>query len=124
VIASFWTGVGGTSAMIVAIAWAVLVIFLCINLFYSATSLRETSATIEGFRQEMVPLLHEVTGTVTNVNKELVRVDGMLEAAGGIVKNAERVSSVVEQAVSSPLIKLIAFGAGASRAARRLRKEK
>ena len=40
------------------------------------------------------------------------------------MKSAERVSKVVEQAVSSPLIKVIALGAGASRAARRFRKDK
>ena len=61
---------------------------------------------------------------MTSVNKELDRVDGMVESAGNIVKSAERVSKVVEQAVSSPLIKIIAFGAGASRAARRFRKDK
>ena len=79
---------------------------------------------IDDIRKETVPLLSEVKTTVSGVNRELDRVDGMLESAGKIVKNAERLSRVIEQAVSSPLIKLAAFGAGASKAFRRFRKEK
>ena len=110
--------------MVAALAWALMVLFVglvFVNLF---RVLESTKMLIDGIRQETVPLLSEVTTTVTGVNKELDRADGMLESAGNIVKNAERISSVVEQAVSSPLIKVIAFGAGASRAVRRLKKEK
>jgi uncharacterized protein YoxC len=124
VIGSVWSALGGIAAIAAAAAWAVLVVFLSILVFQLAVTVRETATLIDQIRQETVPLLHEVTGTVTSVNKELERVDGMVESAGHIVKSAERISSVVEQAVSSPLIKIIAFGSGASRAARRLRKRK
>jgi hypothetical protein len=50
-------------------------------------------------------------------------VDGMMESAGNIAKSAERISAVVEQTVSSPLIKIAAFGAGATRAFARFRKK-
>jgi uncharacterized protein YoxC len=123
-IGSFFSDLGATAAIIAAIAWAFVALFLAFSLFKLAVVLQETSTMIEEVRKETVPLLHEVTGTVAGVNKELERVDGMVESAGHIVKSAERISSVVEQAVSSPLIKIVAFGAGASRAARRLRKSK
>jgi uncharacterized protein YoxC len=115
---------GGIAAIVAAFVWLVLVLFLglvFVNLF---RVLESTKMLIDGIRQETVPLLAEVKTTVTGVNREMDRVDGMLESATKIAKSAERVSSVVEQAVSSPLIKVIAFGAGASRAARRLRKDK
>jgi uncharacterized protein YoxC len=124
VIASFWSIAGGLAAIIAAVAWAGLVVFLSILVFQLSVTVRETATMVDDIRKETVPLLHEVTGTVKSVNKELERVDGMVESAGNIVKSAERISSVVEQAVSSPLIKLAAFGAGASRAVRRLRKDK
>jgi len=124
VIASFWSGLGGTAALIAAIVWAVLVVFLSLVFVNLFRVLESTKMMIDDLRKETVPLLHEVTGTVSGVNRELDRVDGMLESAGKIAKNAERISSVVEQAVSSPLIKVAAFGAGASRAVRRLRKDK
>jgi len=115
---------GGIAAIVAALVWLVLVLFLglvFVNLF---RVLESTKMLIDGIRQETVPLLGEVRTTVTGVNKEMDRVDGMLDSVGKIAKNAERISSVVEQAVSSPLIKIIAFGAGASRAARRLKKKK
>ena len=115
---------GGIAAIVAALVWLVLVLFLglvFVNLF---RVLESTKMLIDGIRQETVPLLGEVRTTVTGVNKEMDRVDGMLDSVSKIAKNAERISSVVEQAVSSPLIKIIAFGAGASRAARRLKKKK
>jgi uncharacterized protein YoxC len=115
---------GGVAAIVAALVWLVLVLFLglvFVNLF---RVLESTKMLIDGIRQETVPLLGEVKTTVVGVNKEMDRVDGMLDSVGKIAKNAERISSVVEQAVSSPLIKIIAFGAGASRAARRLKKNK
>jgi hypothetical protein len=60
---------------------------------------------------------------VTSVNKELERVDVVLEATGSIVQSAERLTSVVERTISNPLVRLAAFGAGAARAFRRLRRE-
>ena len=116
---------GGDVALIVLAAfWGVLVLFLSLMLLTMFRVLESTKTLIDGIRDETVPLLGEVKVTVVSVNKELDRVDGMVESAGNIVKSAERVSKVVEQAVSSPLIKVIAFGAGASRAARRFRKDK
>jgi uncharacterized protein YoxC len=115
---------GGIAAIVAAFVWLVLVLFLglvFVNLF---RVLESTKMLIDGIRQETVPLLGEVKTTVSGVNKEMDRVDGMLDSVGKIAKNAERISTVVEQAVSSPLIKIIAFGAGASRAARRLKKKK
>lgn len=115
---------GGWAAIIAAVAWAVLALILVLVMTGLFRVLESTKMLIDGIRQETVPLLGEVTTTVSSVNKELERVDGMLEAAGNIVRSAERVSSVVEGAVSSPLIKLASFGAGAARAFRRFRKER
>jgi uncharacterized protein YoxC len=124
VVGSFWSALGDSAAIVAAIAWAVLVFFVSLALVQLYGVIRTTAMLIDDIRKETVPLLHEVTGTVKSVNKELERVDGMVESAGHIVKSAERISSVVEQTVSSPLIKIAAFGAGASRAMRRLRKSK
>jgi hypothetical protein len=121
VLAISWGGIAG---LVAAVAWAVLVLALFVVMLNLFRLLESTKMLIDGIRQETVPLLGEVTTTVTSVNKELDRLDGMVESAGNIVKSAERVSTVVEQAVSSPLIKVVALGAGASRAVRRLRKDK
>jgi len=116
---------GGDVALIVLAAfWGVLVIFLAAVLFVMSGVLQSTKTLVDGIREETVPLIHEVKNTVTGVNKELDRVDGIMVSAGKISKSAERVTAVVEQAVSNPLIKLIAFTAGAQRAVKRMRGEK
>lgn len=115
---------GGWAAIVFASFWGLLVIVLglvFVNLF---RVLESTKMLIDGIREETVPLLSEVKTTVSGVNRELDRADGLLESVGNIAKSAERVAHVVEQTVSSPLIKVVAFGAGASRAVRRLRRDK
>jgi uncharacterized protein YoxC len=116
--------IGGVAAMIAALAWFVMVLFLGLVMVNLFRVLESTKMLIDGIREETVPLLSEVKTSVSSVNKELDRVDGLLESASKIAKSAERISSVVEQAVSSPIIKIIAFGAGASRAVKRLGKKK
>ena len=113
---------GGDVALIVLAAfWGVLVLFLSLMLLTLFRVLESTKTLIDGIRDETVPLLGEVKVTVTSVNKELDRVDGIMESAGKMAKSAERVTAVVEQTVSSPLIKVAAFAAGASRAVKRFR---
>ena len=93
-------------------------------LFRLAVVLQVTATTVDDLRKETVPLLHEVTGTVTGVNKELDRVDTIMESAGRMSKAAERITTAVEHAITNPLVKFAAFGAGASAALKRLRGEK
>jgi hypothetical protein len=112
------------AAIIAASFWALLVLFLALVLVNVFRLVESAKALVDGIRQETVPLLSEVKATVSALNRELDRVDGVVESAGRIVKHAERVSAVVEQAVSSPLVKAVAFGAGASRAVRRLRRRR
>jgi len=124
VIASVWGGIGSIAAIVAASFWAILALFLAFMVFRLSVTLQATTMIIDDVRKETVPLLSEVTATVSSVNKELQRVDSMVESAGNIVKSVERVSAVVEQAVSSPLVKVIAFSAGAQRAVARMRKRK
>lgn len=115
---------GGVAAIILAAFWALLVLFLALVMVNLFRVLEATKMLIDGIRQEAVPLLGEVRTTISSVNKELERADGMMESAGKIAKSAERLVGVVEQTVTSPLIKIMAVGAGASRAVRRLRRTK
>lgn len=113
---------GGDIALIVlAVFWGLLVLFLCVVLLNTFRVLEATKMLIDGIRQETVPLLTEVRNSVVKTNRELDRVDGMLESANAIVGRVEKISRLVEQAVSSPLVKLIGVGAGLRSAAARFR---
>jgi uncharacterized protein YoxC len=113
---------GGIAAIVFAAFWAVLVLFLGIVLVNLFRVLESTKTLIDGIAKETPPLLSEVTTTVTTVNTNLEQVAGATKAAEHVVQSAERVSRVVEQTVSSPLIKVAAAGYGFSRASRKVRK--
>jgi uncharacterized protein YoxC len=110
------TSLGGIAAIIFAVGFFLVCVFLCYTLLNSARVLESTKEMIDGVKDETVPLLGEVNTTVKSVNKELERADGIMESTGNIVKSAERLTDVVEKTVSSPLIKLVTFGAGAAKA--------
>ena len=112
---------GDTALIVLAAFWGLLVLGLCVVLLNTFRVLESTKLLIDGIREETVPLLGEVKGSVERANRELDRVDVMLESAGNIVKRVEKISGLVEQATSSPLMKIIAFGAGMSKAKSRLR---
>lgn len=104
---------GGDTALIVLAAfWGLLVLALCVVLLNTFRVLESTKMTIDTMREETVPLLREVKGSVERANRELDRVDGMLVSAGHIVERAERLSGLVEQAAASPIVKMISVGAG------------
>jgi uncharacterized protein YoxC len=112
---------GGDVALIVLAAfWGLLVLFLCVVLINTFRVLESTKMLIDGIREETVPLMREVKTSVEKANRELDRVDGMLVATGEIVGRIQRIAGLVEQAVSSPLTKLIGVGAGVRAAASRL----
>jgi uncharacterized protein YoxC len=115
---------GGWAAIIAAIAWAVIALVLVLVMTGMFRVLESTKMLIDGIRQETVPLLSEVTVTVTSVNKELERVDVVLESTGSIVRAAERFTALMEQIVTNPLLRLATVGAGAARALRRFRRSR
>ena len=104
---------GGDLALILLAAfWGVLVLALCVVLLNTFRVLESTKMTIDAMREETVPLLREVKTSVEKMNREMDRVDTMLESGAQIVGRVERLTGIVEEAASSPLVKLISLGAG------------
>jgi uncharacterized protein YoxC len=110
---------GDVALIILAGAWAVLVAGLIYVLMGTQAVLQSTKVLIDTMREETVPLLREVKGSVERTNRELDRVDGMLESAGVVMGRVERLSGLVEQAAASPLMKVVSMGAGIRKAASR-----
>jgi uncharacterized protein YoxC len=114
---------GGEIALIIlAVGWVVLIGFLIVVLFQTSSVLISTRMTIDTMREETVPLLREVKVSLEKTNGHLDRVGTVLDAAGSAVQNVQRITGLVQQATESPLIKIISFGAGARKAAKRFRK--
>ena len=66
---------GDVVGLIFAIAFVVLVLFLGLVLVKLGKVLTETQKLVAGITDKTVPLLGEVTGTVTHVNEEPVRAE-------------------------------------------------
>jgi hypothetical protein len=108
-----------TALLIMAAFWAVLVGVLCVVLIGTYNVLTSTKMTIDTMREETVPLLREIKTTVEKTNAEIDRVDTLLESAGTVVGRVERVSGLVEEAASGPLMKVISLAAGISKAVKK-----
>jgi len=71
-----------------------------------------------------VPLLGEVTTSVTHVNRELVRVDAITANVQSMTGNVSALTSLFAATLGSPIIKVAAFSYGVrSVAAKRQEKD-
>ena len=117
-----------TGAEVAAIIAAVLGTLLIVGFFVAFAgllrTLRTLLAAIEELRREVVPLARQWRGTVDQANAELTRVDGLLTTAESVSATVDSASRLAYLAFSNPVIKVLAIGAGAGRAARRFRRAK
>ena len=109
--------VGDVVGLIFAIAFAVLVLALCFLLVRLTKVIDELKRLVEGVTDKTVPLLGEVTGTVTHVNEELVRVDAITANVQSITGNVSALASLFSATLGSPVVKVAAFSYGVRRAA-------
>ncbi|HWC32653.1 MAG TPA: DUF948 domain-containing protein [Actinomycetota bacterium] len=112
---------GEIALIVLAAFWALLVVALVFVSTRLFRVLDTTSRLLDEVREQTVPLLGDVRTTVQSVNKELERTDVILSSAGNITRRAERVTGLVDEFVSQPLIKAISFAAGVNRGIKRFR---
>jgi membrane protein implicated in regulation of membrane protease activity len=98
---------------LVVLGLVVAAIIVMANLFRVLTA---TKDLIDGVTRQTVPLLGEVGTTVSLVNQELGRVDGILATAEGITSTTGQLVNVVSGTVTSQLVKLSAFAWGLRKA--------
>jgi hypothetical protein len=98
---------------IVVLGLVVAAILVMTNLFRVLTAVKDL---IDGVTKQTVPLLGEVNTTVTLVNHELGRIDGILATAESVTSTVGHMVEVISSTVSSPLVKLSAFAYGLRKA--------
>jgi len=109
--------VGQFAVLIVAGAFVVLVAFLGRALIKLGKVLEETQKLVAGITDQTIPLLGEVTTSVTHVNTELVRVDAITANVQSISGNVSALTSLFAATLGSPVIKVAAFSYGVRSAA-------
>ncbi len=114
---------GDWALLILAVFWAILVIVLAILSVRVFRLLDSTTRTLNDFRGELVPILTETRTTVTTVNRNLDHADDILVSAGNITRNVERITTLVDQFMTVPLIKAISWAHGVQKGIQRFRGE-
>ena len=103
---------GQVAGLIVAVFFAIAVVVLSIILFKLGKVLEETQRLVSGITDKTVPLLGEVTTSVTHVNQELVRVDAITANVQSMTGNVSALTSLFAATLGSPIIKVAAFSYG------------
>lgn len=110
----------------VAVAVAVISAVVVVVLLGAALSLRRSARELRLLAEEMsdhaLAVIGEAEQTIYRAQGELARVDDLIGSAEAITETVGTASRLAHATLATPLIKLLAFGAGTARAGRRLRK--
>lgn len=121
VIASSDAGIG--PILITIVATLVIVVLLAV-LWQVSRTLRSLRLAADDLSRESLSLLADMRSSLGLANAELDRVDGLLGTAQSISATADSASRLAYVTLSNPIIKVLAFGTGTARAAKRLRRSK
>jgi uncharacterized protein YoxC len=107
---------GEIAGLIAAVAFVLLVGVLAVPLIKLGSVLDETRKMIKGVSDETVPLLNEVTTTVTTTNAQLVRVDAITSNVQSVTTNVSALTALFAATLGTPVVKVAAFTYGVRRA--------
>jgi uncharacterized protein YoxC len=103
---------GDIAGLIAAGIFAVLVGLLAVPLLKLGRVFDETSAAIRGVSENITPLLEEATTTISETNKQLVRVDSITSSVEEVTGNVSALVALFAATIGGPLIKIAGFSAG------------
>ncbi|GAB3589060.1 hypothetical protein GCM10027446_00480 [Angustibacter peucedani] len=124
---------GDIAGLIAAVAFVALVALLAVPILKLGRLIDDARGTVQGVTNESVPLLREVTTTVSTTNGELERVSAITTNVQQMTTNVSALTALFAATLGSPVIKVAAFTygvrqalsgreAGASRSRRRRRR--
>ncbi len=108
--------VGDVAGLIAALAFVLLVGFLAYPLIKLGKVLDETRNTVKGLSDGAMPLLSEVTTTVSSTNAQLVKVDAITTNAAQVSTNVSALTTLFAATLGSPVVKVAAFTYGVRQA--------
>ncbi|HEV7973300.1 DUF948 domain-containing protein [Amycolatopsis sp.] len=115
---------GQIAALVAAVAFVVLVVMLVITLGKLGKTLDAATDAIVKANENTDPILVGANQTITHVNTQLERVDGITANAQAVSGNVSALSSVFTATLGGPLVKTAALSYGVSKAIRVRRKKK
>jgi Bacterial protein of unknown function (DUF948) len=115
---------GQIAALIAAGAFVLLVVLLAIPLIKLGRTLDEATIAIRKTHEGSAPLLLNADRTITHVNTQLQRVDGITTNARSVTGNVSALTSLFTATMGGPLVKTAAFSYGVSKAIKARRASK
>ncbi|CAN5273871.1 hypothetical protein BH20ACT3_BH20ACT3_18570 [soil metagenome] len=115
---------GADLAVVVVTGCAIAaVIALLVVLQRVLVTLHRLAATLDDLNDRALPLVDELADSLAEANGELERIDRLVGSAESISATVDATSKLAYRALSAPVIKTVALTSGASRAAKRMRRE-
>jgi hypothetical protein len=107
---------GQIAALIAAGAFVVLVVLLAIPLLKLGRTLDEATVAIRKAHEGSAPLLTDAHATLSSVNTQLERVDGITSNARQVSSNVSVLTSLFTATLGGPLVRAAAFSYGLNKA--------
>jgi uncharacterized protein YoxC len=104
--------IGELAGLIAALAFVLLVGFLAYPLYKLGKVFDETRISVHDLSGGALPLLEEVTTTVTTTNEQLVRVDTITRNVADASENVSALTRLFAATLGSPVVKVAAFSYG------------
>jgi uncharacterized protein YoxC len=108
--------IGELAGLIAALAFVLLVGVLAYPLYKLGKVFDETRLSVRDLSGSAVPLLDEVTTTVTTTNGQLVRVDAITRNLAETSENVSALTRLFAATLGSPVVKVAAFSYGVRQA--------
>jgi uncharacterized protein YoxC len=104
--------IGELAGLIAALAFVLLVGFLAYPLYKLGKVFDETRLSVHDLSGGALPLLSEVTTTVSTANDQLVRVDTITRNVAETTENVSALTRLFAATLGSPVVKVAAFSYG------------
>jgi Bacterial protein of unknown function (DUF948) len=113
---------GQIAALVAAGAFVLLVLLLAVPLLKLGRTLDEATIAIRKAHENSDPLFNGANTTISHVNTQLERVDGITANARAVSGNVSALTSLFTATLGGPLVKTAALSYGVSRAIRARRR--
>lgn len=100
------------AALIAAGAFVLLVLLVAIPLLKLGRTLDEATLAVRKTHEGAAPIMAEAQETVTQLNAQLVHVEGIAKNVNSMTTNVAAMTAVVSSTLGSPMIKAAAFTYG------------
>jgi uncharacterized protein YoxC len=107
---------GELAGLIAALAFVLLVGALWYPLYKLGKVFDEARVSVRGLTGQTLPLLEEVTTTVSTANGQLVRVDTITRNVAEASENVSALTRLFAATLGSPVVKVAAFSYGVRQA--------